>query len=129
MNSLKGAGAVAVLGLIAVAVKFAADVRYFVFVVTVLLMISAMVAYFASRKRNRLDLETAELSGITRVLSLDGGLPDISEPRRGRGTRRRGGSVFVPLVPARILDTREGVGAPQAVVSIQVRQRASGIPL
>ncbi|MEU8816217.1 glycoside hydrolase family 16 protein [Actinoplanes sp. NPDC048796] len=103
MNSLKGAGALGVLGAIAVAVKFAADIRYFVFIVTVMLMVAAMVTYFASRKRNRQDLETAELSGITRVLTLDGLLPDLSEAKRGRGARRRGGSAFVPALLVALL--------------------------
>ncbi|MCG5469377.1 glycoside hydrolase family 16 protein [Micromonospora sp. LAH09] len=94
MNSLKGAGVIGVLGLIAVAVKFAADVPYLVFIVTAILMVAAVFVYLASRKRNRQDLESAELSGITRMLGLDG----ISEARRGRGTRRRGGSVFVPAL-------------------------------
>ena len=95
MNSLKGMGAVAVLAVIAVAVSRVADIRYFVLAVTVVLVVTSAATYVASRQRYRMDRETAELSGLTQVLTVDG-LP-------AGPAQRRGGLLLAPALAVALL--------------------------
>jgi hypothetical protein len=73
-------------------------------------------------------------AGNTDVLfDVVGWFPDMSATATSLSTKAAGGGQFVPLVPARILDTREGNGAPQAPlgpnssIDLQVTGRG-GVP-